>query len=596
MLIHLFANGLQTRTRARCVTCVAAIFALVLAIHSAAVQASQASGVNDGRGQPLNIAFDVNGYTLMAELFENRQLLAKISHPVDPDGQTHYKGTFTGYPGSAIRVSHIDGHWRGVLLLNGELHKVDAYRNPGAASSGGLVTAPPDWAALAQSQCASPSMDTLRDHTGHSYSPLQNMTFQAQTLPTSEVDITAVPDTSAATLADVCANPINGVCLLPEIEFAYDLTYQNLVSSETPMQRALREINEMELFFLSGMGFEFSRLSLTMLDATQDALIGASTDPNDLLNRLRILRGSNQLTYLQNTRSIFHFVTGRNLSGNVIGIAYLDQICSGFGVNTGLTDAGGTSLVSLVMAHEIGHNMGADHDEAAVNGCPENRNVMSPSLGSFAAGFTAFSSCSIDSINQSAATALSTACFDFPIDAGIIADIGNPQSPNRVDPFDLEYQINADDGYVQIGSLSIDGVIPDPSEGRFINVGVDGGSCTVTASSYSCTVINPPVSMNLTVTASVEELADEFTVQHSVTTATAHVTDVLPLNNLVTDTLNNFGDASGAPAPQTNGGSAGGGDATGGGGGGGGGAINPLLVAAMIVIAVSRRRRLEKLR
>ena len=497
--------------------------------------------------KPFMLSFYVDGYSLLAEMQANTQLLEKIATPIMSAEQKHYKGVFSGYPKSSIRVSYSEkngnGHWRGVLLFEEVLYVVDADVDADAdvkkstSSSIGIPAYRPDASDKTNKTCASGSVsgasllmsDKLESPSAYSAFNIQNLT------------------SAPATVADVCANPINGVCLLPEIELAYDLSYQNLSSAETPMQRALRELNEMELFFQEGLGYQFSRISLTMLNTAQDNLIGASDDPNDLLDRLRILRGSNQLSFLQQSRSIFHLVTGRDFSGvdgDVVGIAYLGQVCESFGLNTGLTDAGDTSLVSLVMAHEIGHNLGADHDSIADNGCPENQYVMSASLGFQASGFTRFSSCSVNSINQTVADNLSGLCFNFPIDLGLTASLNNPVSPNSVTPFDLVYNVSAEDGYIPIGDVNIQGLIVDSSEGGFISARVEGGHCSATSSTYNCTVNNPVNSFALTVTASANQDAVELKMQHSVSTSTAEVTDVVSSNNTLNVTLHSFGSAS----------------------------------------------------
>ena len=493
----------------------------------------------------LHLSFNVNGFSLLAELQKNTQLLEKISMPASNAEQLHYKGQLTGYPNSSVRVSYSNDHWQGILLLEDELYIVDASHNSIVSGSEGLRTYP----AAKNDKLKSCASGVIRKPFFHSENALS--LSQADTvnmdsnLPTNE-PITSNFTTASASIADVCANRINGVCLLPEIELAYDLSYQNLPGTETPMQRALRELNEMELFFQNGLGYQFSRISLTMLNSAQDALIGSSDDPNDLLDRLRILRGSNRLDFLQQSRSIFHLVTGRDFSGvddNVVGIAYLGQVCESFGLNAGITDAGDTSLVSLVMAHEIGHNLGADHDSIETNGCPENRNVMSASLGFQASSFTGFSSCSIEAINQNVANNLSGLCFNFPIDIGITASLDNPVSPDRVTPFNLMYNVNTQDGYIPISSVNINGVISNSDEGRFVDVSIEGGACSSTSSSYRCTVNNPVRDMALTVTAAVNSSADELSMQHTVSTITADTTDVRSSNNTLSVTLNSFGQA-----------------------------------------------------
>ena len=541
-----------------------------------------------------HLSFKVNGFSLLAELHKNTQLLEKISVPVKNSEQLHYKGQLTGYPNSSVRVSYSNDHWQGVLLLEDELYIVDASHNSIVSGSEGLRTYP----AAKNDKLKNCASGIIRKPFFHSENVLSlsqaDIVNVDSNLSTNE-PITSNFTTASASVADVCANQINGVCLLPEIELAYDLSYQNLPGSESPMQRALRELNEMELFFQNGLGYQFSRISLTMLNSAQDELIGSSDDPNDLLDRLRILRGSNRLDFLQQSRSIFHLVTGRDFSGiddNVVGIAYPGQVCETFGLNTGLTDAGDTSLVSLVMAHEIGHNLGADHDSTETNGCAENQNVMSANIGFQASGFTGFSSCSIEAINQNVADNLSGLCFNFPIDIGLTASLDNPVSPDRVTPFDLVYNVNTQDGYIPVSSLNINGVIGNGDEGRFVSANVEGGVCTTTSSSYNCTVNNPLRDLALTITVAINSKADELSMQHNVSTVTADTTDVRTSNNTLIVTLNSFGQQDPIVDPvdnsiETDNTSASNTSS------GGGGSIDPLvlsLLAGSCVLRGVRRR------
>lgn len=101
-------------------------------------------------------------------------------------------------------------------------------------------------------------------------------------------------------------------------------------------------------------------------------------------------------------------MTGRELlHDTTVGIAYLDTVCSLQSASLTEARAGKLSaaLISLVAAHEIGHNFGAPHDGEAGKACATispGAYLMAPTLST---ANSQFSQCSLDVIAQRVAAA-----------------------------------------------------------------------------------------------------------------------------------------------------------------------------------------------
>jgi len=101
-------------------------------------------------------------------------------------------------------------------------------------------------------------------------------------------------------------------------------------------------------------------------------------------------------------QGLAHLFTGRDLNGGTVGIAFLGTLCSsfgGYGVNQNLNS---DTTSALVVAHELGHNFGAGHDNDT-DSCPAGtfRGIMNSSID----GTEEFSQCSLDAMSDEVATA-----------------------------------------------------------------------------------------------------------------------------------------------------------------------------------------------
>lgn len=117
----------------------------------------------------------------------------------------------------------------------------------------------------------------------------------------------------------------------------------------------------------------------------------------------------------QYARDTVHLFTGK-FSGQ--GIAYQGVICRNAGYAYGLTSRSG-SVTHLITAHEIGHNLGADHIENS-GSCANS--LMNPSLSGNATSFCAASKTQIASYTASSGSCLggsgSTPTCSFSINSG----------------------------------------------------------------------------------------------------------------------------------------------------------------------------------
>ncbi len=165
--------------------------------------------------------------------------------------------------------------------------------------------------------------------------------------------------------------------------------------------------------------------------ATSNDPFTDTTDPNTILTEFSNYHDSNDNSpgQLLFGSDLAHLFTGRNLNGTVIGIAWLNQLCSSRNGSAVSQVDFSSSLYekTLLVAHEMGHNFGAPHDNQSGSACASEPGIyiMNPSLGSSLQ--QKFSPCSKSLINPAVAAA---ACLD-EITPGPTATPTNTFTPTR---------------------------------------------------------------------------------------------------------------------------------------------------------------------
>lgn len=237
----------------------------------------------------------------------------------------------------------------------------------------------------------------------------------------------------------------------------------------------LTRLNNVDGIFSSQLAIEIRVGSLSVPDAANDQLSSA-TVPNTLLRELADLR---RRTPELRSQGITHLFTDRDLDGSTIGIAYLDSLCDSRNA-VGLTESRNTWLDSLVAAHEIGHNFGADHDGDSQGSCPN-----APSSGFLMApvvsGTDDFSTCSINRMRTRAQTA---SCITNlpPANVRLPSQLGTVRRPLAAR---FQYQVPI----TNAGGLSARNVRAEltlPPTLSIVDAGVVGGSCLSGGGTVQC--------------------------------------------------------------------------------------------------------------
>lgn len=446
----------------------------------------------------------IEGFDYAAVLEEN--LRVDSARHSDLAG-THYKGHFPEDPDSWVRVSRLDSGWEGLAYVFGRMHAIsDAPRASRVTS-------------FSTSQLETPQCGLDHLH-GRTFITPQSLTGRAMAQAVS------------ASYDTLCANKLDGACLMLELELAFDQQFQGRFPDDY-QGRAGAILNMVEGFYADQFGIVFDTLSLTF---TGPRTFDGTTKAGDLLDNVTARRHSRSLPFLESERSIFHLISGRTFDGATAGLAWVGTVCWANGYASGITSAyHSNATTAVVVAHEIGHNLGAHHDGAPHNeSCATDVNIMSPQLATDA---TRFSQCSDDAITSRISQLNSVEqCFNFPADAGLIAVSGNPSAVQAQSSFQAHFDIEYRQAAEPADSLLIAGSIGD-QEGRFLGVSVGGTACTllgVNADAYDCGEIRPRTGLQLSVHA-VAGNRPEFSLLQNVSllSTSGDVKDIQPGNDSV---------------------------------------------------------------
>ena len=140
-----------------------------------------------------------------------------------------------------------------------------------------------------------------------------------------------------------------------DADFEYYQSYGS--STQQVMNRITSVIDTMNLQYETQTALTHQITAI--LVRTSPSQPYTSTNSSTLLSQFRSEWNANQTSIPHDVAQLF---TGKNLSGSVIGIAYLGAVCGSFGYSVVESDFSSTFACSTdLSAHELGHNWNASH-------------------------------------------------------------------------------------------------------------------------------------------------------------------------------------------------------------------------------------------
>lgn len=328
-----------------------------------AVQAKPGSG--------RRLSFDAYGRRFDAELEPNTRLLSKLTaeRRAELSSTKLYRGTLPGLAGSWVRLAQTDSGFTGAIWDGEDLYALAPHESVARF----MVGVSP----VTGVQTVVYRLSDVQGTQGGRW-------CEQVALPASGTGLEAYQAIAGELRAATLQTSGQAVLQL-EVAMLGDATFTT--GRADPIGAMVTRMNVVDGIFSEQIGVAIVPTDFRLFDAATDPFTG--TSPATLLEQLASYR---EATPEIRDRGLAHLMSGRDLDGSTVGIAFLGSLCEPR-VGASLSEGGHDVLTAaLIAAHEIGHNFGAPHDgEAGACSATPRTYLMSPILN----GSDRFSDCSI---------------------------------------------------------------------------------------------------------------------------------------------------------------------------------------------------------
>jgi len=439
----------------------------VLALGATASAVAQAPAIQ--YAEPVTLAlksgaaqFDAYGRRFSLTLVDNDRVLDKLPEQRKLQLQSYrlLRGSVDGAPGSWVRLTETPAGVEGAIWDGHDLYTVTRYDRIANLLSTPLDALPGQTVVYRLSD----SIDVL---------PRDFCALAGDALPRKAANGL---DQYQSLMREIEAG-VNGPQLTRQIEISLigDTAFQAAESAD-PTAAMLARLNIVEGIFSEQVGLLILATDVRLMSAGADPF--TSTKGATLLEQLGSYR---KATPQVRARGLAHLMTGKDLDGTTAGIAYVRTVCD---VERGVSvssRSSGTTISALIMAHEIGHNFGAEHDGETGTICESTGGGFI--MASTVSGYSTFSQCSLATMEPVIASAdcVTPASYaDVTADAGVAAVSGEGGMP-----FTLPFVVRSTGNTTAMDAvLTI--TLPDDPAHTIESATSSLGSCSVSGLVVTC--------------------------------------------------------------------------------------------------------------